>query len=90
MKARKAGGKRTTKLNLTSKEYNELDNVQLCETQSERCKLKSGRKKLEKIWKSQDEEEVKRWRLTGGLIEGAADAGSSDIDRTAFKMETDR
>ena len=38
----------------------------------------------------QSDIEMKRGQLTGGLIEGAADAGSSDIDRTAFKMETDR
>ena len=41
---------------------------------------KKTEKMLWKLWK---------W-LTGGLMEGAADAGSSDIDRTAFKMETDQ
>ena len=34
--------------------------------------------------------EFKMGWLTGGLIEGAADAGSSDIDRTAFKIKISR
>ena len=35
-------------------------------------------------------EKLKIGRLTGGLMEGAADAGSSDIDRTAFKIKISR